>query len=127
MNRSLTVAVIDADTEVEKKDQVQWYFKITDYADRLVDDLDKLPDWPDNVKTMQREWIGRSYGAEIDFTIEETGEKLPIFTTRPDTIYGVTFMAIAPESEILDKLNIEGKFAEDVAAYKQESNGSLGY
>ena len=62
-------------TPVEKKDQVQWYFKITDYADRLIDDLDRLPGWPENVKTMQREWIGRSYGLEVDFTIEETGEK----------------------------------------------------
>ncbi len=108
-------------TEVEKKDQIQWYFKITDYADRLVDDLDKLPDWPDNLKTMQREWIGRSYGLEVDFTIEETGEKLPIFTTRPDTIFGVTFMAISPEAEILDSLNIESEYAENVSSYKKKA------
>ncbi len=108
-------------TPVEKKDQVQWYFKITDYADRLIDDLDRLPGWPDNVKTMQREWIGRSYGTEIDFTIEETGEKLPIFTTRPDTIFGVTFMAISPEAEILDRLNLEGEHAEKVAEYQKKA------
>jgi len=106
-------------TPVEKKDQIQWYFKITDYADRLIDDLDKLPGWPENVKTMQREWIGRSHGAEIDFTIEETGERLPVFTTRPDTIFGVTFMAISPEAEILDRLNLEGEYAQRVAKYKK--------
>jgi len=109
------------DTLVEKKDQIQWYFKITDYADRLIDDLDDLPDWPENVKTIQREWIGRSHGAEIDFTIEESGEKLPVFTTRPDTIYGVTFMAIAPEAEILQRLDIEGEYKEKVEEYKRKA------
>ena len=109
------------DTLVEKKDQVQWYFKITDYADRLIDDLDDLPDWPENVKTIQREWIGRSHGAEIDFTIEESGEKLPVFTTRPDTIYGVTFMAIAPEAEILERLDIEGGYKQKVEEYKRKA------
>ncbi len=109
------------DTLVEKKDQVQWYFKITEYADQLLDDLDNLPNWPDSVKTMQREWIGRSHGAEVDFTIEDTGEKLPIFTTRPDTIYGVAFMAIAPESEILDRLNLAPEYAEAVADYRAKA------
>ncbi len=108
-------------TPVEKKDLVQWYFRITDYADRLLDDLDKLPHWPENVKTMQREWIGRSYGAEIDFTIEDTGEKLPIFTTRPDTIFGVTFMAISPESDIVERLNLEGEYARKVAEYQKKA------
>lgn len=108
-------------TLVEKKDQIQWYFRITDYADRLIDDLDTLPGWPDNVKTMQKEWIGRSHGAEIDFIIEETGQKLPIFTTRPDTIYGVTFMAISPESELLESLNLEGEHAEAVAGYQKKA------
>ncbi|UCE23528.1 MAG: leucine--tRNA ligase [Candidatus Zixiibacteriota bacterium] len=108
-------------TAVIKKDQEQWYFKITAYADRLIDDLDTLPGWPENVKTMQREWIGRSYGAEIDFVIEETGEKLPVFTTRPDTIYGVTFMAIAPEAEIVDRLNLEGEFKEKVIDYQRKA------
>ena len=108
-------------TEVEKKDQIQWYFKITDYADRLIDDLDTLPDWPDNVKSMQREWIGRSHGAEIDFVIEDTGEKLPVFTTRPDTIFGVTFMAIAPEAELLDRLDLQGEYAERVEEYKRKA------
>ncbi|MBD3401614.1 leucine--tRNA ligase [candidate division GN15 bacterium] len=107
--------------KVEKKELVGWYFKITDYADQLIDDLDKLPGWPENVKAMQREWIGRSQGLEVDFVIEETGEKLPIFTTRPDTIYGVTYMAIAPESDLIDRLNLTGDEAGAVADYRQEA------
>ncbi len=110
-------------TEVIKKDQVQWYFKITDYADRLVDDLDTLPGWPENVKTMQREWIGRSYGLEVDFEIEGTNERLPIFTTRPDTIFGVTFMAISPEAEVLERLKLEPEYKAKVEAYKKLSGG----
>jgi leucyl-tRNA synthetase len=108
-------------TEIIKKEQNQWYFKITEYADRLIDDLDDLPDWPENVKTMQKKWIGRSFGAEIDFTIEETGEKLSVFTTRPDTIFGVTFMAIAPESKILDDLNLEGDYKDQVDEYRRKA------
>lgn len=108
-------------TLVEKKDQIQWYFKITEYADRLTDDLDKLPGWPENVKAMQRAWIGRSYGAEIDFVIEGTNEKLPIFTTRPDTVFGVTFMAISPESEIIERLQMDAEHAAKVKAYRAEA------
>ncbi len=108
-------------TVVEKRDQVQWYFKITEYADQLLDDLDKLPHWPDSVKTMQRDWIGRSHGTEVDFIIEDSGEKLPVFTTRPDTIYGVTYMAVAPEAELLDRLGLSGEFAESVAAYREKA------
>ncbi len=108
-------------TPVEKKEQLGWYFKITDYADRLIDDLDSLPGWPENVKTMQKEWIGRSHGAEIDFTIEDTGERLPVFTTRPDTIYGVTFMAVSPESDLIDRLKLEGKYREQVEQYRQQA------
>jgi len=107
------------DTPVEKRELTQWYFKITDYADRLIDDLDHLPDWPENVKTMQKEWIGRSHGAEIDFIIKETGEKLPVFTTRPDTIYGVTFMAVAPESPLIDRLNLEDEYKTKVEEYRK--------
>ena len=108
-------------TPVVKKNQEQWYFKITDYADRLIDGLDNLPEWPNNVKTMQKEWIGRSYGAEIDFIIEETGEKLPVFTTRPDTVFGVTFMAMAPEAEIINHLHLEGEYKRKVEQYKQKA------
>ena len=107
------------DTLVEKKEQVQWYFKITDYADRLVDGLDTLEGWPEHLKAIQREWIGRSYGAEIDFKIEESGEKLPVYTTRPDTIYGVTFMAISPESEILKSLNLDSEKQQQVDEYRR--------
>ena len=110
-------------TQVIKKEQVGWYFKITEYADRLIDDLDTLPDWPENVKTMQREWIGRSHGLEVDFIIEETGEKLPVFTTRPDTIYGVTYMAISPESELLGRLKLDLEYAEKIKAYQQLAMG----
>jgi leucyl-tRNA synthetase len=109
------------DTPVEKKELKQWYFKITDYAQRLIDDLDKLPGWPDNIKTIQKEWIGRSIGAEIDFTIRDTGEKLPIFTTRPDTIFGVTFMAIAPESPLIDRLNLQEEFKIRVEEYRKKA------
>jgi leucyl-tRNA synthetase len=109
------------DTVIEKRDQVQWYFRITDYADRLLEGLDRLPGWPDNLKTMQREWIGRSQGVEVDFIVEETGEKLPIFTTRPDTIYGVTFMALSPEAEIVDRLNLESPYREQVAEYRKKA------
>ncbi|PKK83838.1 MAG: leucine--tRNA ligase [candidate division Zixibacteria bacterium HGW-Zixibacteria-1] len=108
------------DTQVEKKELTQWYFRITDYADRLIDGLDTLPGWPENVKMMQKDWIGRSYGLEVDFIIKETGEKMPIFTTRPDTIYGVTFMAIAPESPLVEKLNLKGEYKEKVEQYKKE-------
>jgi len=108
------------ETPVEKKELKQWYFKITEYADRLIDGLDLLPGWPENVKTMQKEWIGRSHGLEVDFIIKESGEKLPIFTTRPDTIYGVTFMAIAPESPLIESLNLEGEYKTKIEAYRKE-------
>ncbi|MBD3218269.1 MAG: leucine--tRNA ligase [candidate division Zixibacteria bacterium] len=105
---------------VTKRKLKQWFFKITDYAERLLNDLDKLTGWPENVKTMQKNWIGRSVGAEIDFKLE-SGEKIPIFTTRPDTIFGVTFMAIAPEAEILDKLDIPNEYKKDVEEYIQKA------
>ncbi len=82
----------------------QWFLKITDYAERLLDDLRLLDRWPEKVRNMQANWIGRSEGARIVFTIAETGENCPIFTTRPDTIYGVTFMAIAPEHPLVRRL-----------------------
>lgn len=105
------------DSEVTKKELEQWFFKITAYAERLLNDLDKLSGWPENVKIMQRNWIGKSQGVEIDFKVEKTGEKLPVFTTRPDTIYGVTFMAIAPENELLKRLEIEPKYKKSVDEY----------
>lgn len=85
------------ETVVESRDLEQWYFKITDYAQRLLDDLELLGRWPERVKTMQRNWIGRSEGVNIDFQVKETGDILTCFTTRPDTIFGVTFFLLAPE------------------------------
>ncbi len=82
-------------TPVERRDLTQWFFKITDHAQRLLDDVDLLVDWPERVVTMQRNWIGRSDGADVTFTIEESGEEITIFTTRPDTLWGVTFFAFA--------------------------------
>lgn len=83
---------------VTKKELTQWFFKITAYAERLLQGIDSLTEWPEEVKTLQRYWIGKSEGLEIDFLLK--GEKIPVFTTRPDTIYGVTFLAAAPESEL---------------------------
>lgn len=86
-------------TPVTKKNLSQWYLKITDYADRLLENLDngKLDGWPSKVRVMQRNWIGRSYGCEVDFQMKDSDEKLTVFTTRVDTIYGTTFMVLAPE------------------------------
>ena len=99
-------------TTVTMKYLEQWYFKITDYAEKLLDGLDKLPGWPEHVKTMQRNWIGKSTGAEVDFPIDGLDKTIRIFTTRPDTIYGVTFMAIAPESPLVSELVISEQKAE---------------
>lgn len=99
-------------TPVVVKQLEQWYLKITDYAEELDDFLDKLDGWPENVKTMQRNWIGKSVGAEVKFKIAESGRELKVFTTRPDTLWGVTFMAIAPESPLLEELTTPDKKAE---------------
>ena len=89
--------------QVEKKNLSQWFFKITHYAEELLNDLDKLELWPEKVKTMQRNWIGKSYGAEIKFKISGENEYLNIFTTRPDTIYGATFIAVSVNHPIVEK------------------------
>lgn len=91
-------------TAVGKKELSQWYFKITDYADRLLDNLEILDGWPSKVKTMQKNWIGKSVGAEVDFEIVGFDEKMKIFTTRPDTLYGVTYMVLAPEHPFVNGL-----------------------
>ncbi len=104
-------------TPVTKKNLRQWMLKITAYADRLLDDLDKL-DWPEKVKKMQTEWIGRSYGAEVDFGIENSDEKLTVFTTRPDTLHGATFLVLAPEHPMVKKLTTE-EHREAVERYVQ--------
>jgi leucyl-tRNA synthetase len=91
-------------TAVERRDLTQWFFKITDYAQRLLDDMDDLVDWPERVVTMQRNWIGRSEGATVTFRIEESGDEVEIFTTRPDTLWGVTFFVFAVEHPLVQKL-----------------------
>lgn len=90
--------------EVGKKDLEQWFFKITDYAQRLLDDIDKLEGWPEKVKIMQRNWIGRSEGAEIEFKVDGTDKSLVVYTTRPDTIFGVTYMVLAPEHPLVEEV-----------------------
>lgn len=91
-------------TAVGKKNLEQWYFKITDYAERLLNDIEKLKGWPEKVKTMQENWIGKSTGALIDFSIEGREEKIKVFTTRPDTVFGVTYLVIAPEHPLVKEL-----------------------
>jgi leucyl-tRNA synthetase len=93
------------DVEVEKRDLEQWFFKITDYADRLLDDLALLDKWPNKVRVMQTNWIGRSQGAEVDFPVVGLeGEPVRIYTTRPDTLFGATFMVLAPEHPLVDRI-----------------------
>jgi leucyl-tRNA synthetase len=96
-------------TLVEKKSLAQWFFKITDYAERLLDDLDLLDEWPDRVRTMQRNWIGRSEGARFDIEVEGMDESFEVFTTRPDTIFGMTFCVLAPEHPLVEKLIVGGE------------------
>jgi len=105
--------------EVGKKDLEQWFFKITDYADRLLEDLDKLVGWPEKVKLMQRNWIGRSEGAMIDFKVDGSDIVLSVFTTRPDTIYGVTYMALSPESSISMDLT-DGEYRLKLKEFKKK-------
>jgi leucyl-tRNA synthetase len=92
------------DTNVEKKQLEQWFFKITDYAQRLLDDLELLPGWPDKVKLMQKNWIGRSEGCEFSMSIAGHEDKITVFTTRPDTVFGVTYMVMAPEHPLVEKI-----------------------
>jgi leucyl-tRNA synthetase len=89
---------------VEARKLEQWYFRITDYADALLDEMALLEEWPERVLTMQRNWIGRSEGAEIVFEVAETGQHVPVFTTRPDTLFGATFFVLAPEHPLVDEL-----------------------
>jgi len=105
------------DTAVEKKDIPQWFMKITDYADELLDELDNLEGWPEQVRTMQRNWIGRSQGVEVSFGLEGRNEKLDVFTTRPDTLMGVTYVAVAAEHPLAAEAAIN---LENVAAFIKE-------
>jgi leucyl-tRNA synthetase len=103
-------------TIVELRQLEQWFFRITDYADRLLDDLDGI-EWPPHVKTMQRNWIGRSEGAEVTFSCPEVGIDYPVFTTRPDTLFGATFFVMAPEHPDVLKLAAGTEFEAEVRAY----------
>ena len=104
-------------TPVGKKNLSQWYFKITDYADRLLENLDTLDGWPTKVKTMQRNWIGKSVGAEIDFKIDGTDKMMKVFTTRADTLFGVTYMVMAPEHPYVMELVKDTEFEKPVLDY----------
>ena len=104
------------EAEVEKKQLEQWFFKITDYAQRLLDDLEQLPGWPEKVKTMQRNWIGRSEGCQFSMPIEGLNQSMTVFTTRPDTVFGVTYMVLAPEHPLVEVIS-QGK-AEAAAVKK---------
>lgn len=105
------------DHEVVKKDLSQWFFKITDYADELLKDLDLLPGWPERVKTMQHNWIGRSEGLEFSFEIPALNDTVAVYTTRPDTAYGVTFMALAAEHPLLKKICENNPKADEINAF----------
>lgn len=105
------------DSDVQKKDLSQWFLKITDYADILLKDLDKLEGWPERVKTMQDNWIGRSEGLEFQLDVPELAEKLPVYTTRPDTAYGITFVALAAENPIVAKICAGNPKAEAIEAF----------
>jgi leucyl-tRNA synthetase, eubacterial and mitochondrial family len=114
------------DVEVEKRDLEQWFFKITDYADRLLDDLALLDQWPNKVRVMQTNWIGRSQGAEVEFPVVGfEGESLRIYTTRPDTLFGATFMVLAPEHPLVERITtdkLRDKVREYVAKARKASD-----
>ncbi len=103
------------DSEVSKKTLSQWFFKITDYAQRLLDDMEALGGWPERVLTIQRNWIGRSQGARIEFDLlGEEGLKIPVFTTRPDTIYGATFFILSSDHPLVDEIVQDKRCAEEI-------------
>ncbi|MDZ7766422.1 MAG: leucine--tRNA ligase [Melioribacteraceae bacterium] len=102
-------------TEVERKNLTQWFFKITEYADELLSGLNKI-DWPEKTKSMQTNWIGKSTGTEVDFEVEAIDEKVSVFTTRPDTLFGVTYMVLAPEHELVNKITSDER-KEEVEKY----------
>ena len=106
-------------SDVTKKDLEQWYFRITDYAQRLLDDLATI-DWPEQIKLMQTNWIGRSEGAEVDFALPGRDEPLTVFTTRPDTLFGATYMVLAPEHPLVDELTTD-EHREAVRAYQDRA------
>jgi leucyl-tRNA synthetase len=100
------------DNTVEQKELDQWFFKITEYAEELLDWTSQMPGWPESVLTMQRNWIGKSTGCEIDFSIADHDEKISVFTTRPDTLFGATFMSLAPEHPLAESLTTSDRSSE---------------
>ena len=108
------------DTPVVKRYLAQWFFKITDYADRLLDEIDLNKGWTDRLKMLQRNWIGRSYGAEVRFEIEDRTEPVVVYTTRPDTLWGATFFVMAPEHELATELTKGTPVADELAAFREE-------
>ena len=109
------------DSQVVKKDLSQWFLKITDYADVLLKDLDLLKGWPDRVKIMQENWIGRSEGLEFNLDVPELGEKIAAYTTRPDTVYGITFLALAAEHPLIEKICENNPKAQEIKAFCQKT------
>lgn len=103
---------------VEQKPLTQWFFKITDYAQRLLDDLDKLEDWPERVKIMQRNWIGRSEGATFRFPLKDRAGEIEVFTTRVDTVFGVTYMTLAPDHPLVDELTQGTEYSAGVTEFR---------
>jgi leucyl-tRNA synthetase len=108
--------------EVEARDLEQWLFKITAYADRLLDEMELLESWPERVLTMQRNWIGRSEGAEIIFRVDGTEIDIPVFTTRPDTLFGATFFVLAPEHPLVDELVAGTPHEQEVREYVRHAS-----
>ena len=104
-------------TEIEKRDLEQWFFKITEYADRLLEDLEPLKDWPDRVRTMQRNWIGRSEGVTFMMQVADSDSSFDVFTTRPDTSFGMTFAVLAPEHPLVEELIAGSENEEEAGAY----------
>ena len=121
-NEQVTNGICErCETEVIQKEMDQWFLKITDYADRLTDDLDKV-DWPEESVKRQREWIGRSQGAMMEFEVEGSKKKLKVFTTRPDTIYGATFMVIAPEHKLIKETKDKIENYKEIEEYVKQAS-----
>ena len=98
----------------------QWYLKITQYAEALLNDIDTLGEWPERVLAMQRNWIGRSEGAYIDFSLPDLNQSIRVFTTRPDTVFGVTFFVLAPEHSLVDELVAGTPYQDEVIKFREK-------
>ena len=106
--------------EVTKKELPQWFFKITEYAQSLLDDMECLEEWPERVLTMQKNWIGRSEGARVEFPIKGGNKTIPVFTTRPDTLYGATYFLLAPEHPLVEEIIIDSPYKDEVQSFIKE-------